>query len=486
VVKLGENSALRIGQYRYVAGNLRQSASTLELIKGEMRFVSGLIATANNEAVSIRAGDSIVTIQKPGGADFIVVVNPDPKEAGFAMVAFGEISVRTPYGPIDRIGNDQYAPWRPGRTPPLPVPIAAAPAVVQAAAGELLATVLPRGAPVTVALAAGTAGAIAAASQAEAAAKIDPAQAGYVDAVSNAVAMRRASGGSVAATVGTTFEAGTRFNTGADGRAVLKFTDGQIIVVGPGSTFSISEYQFDPANVKASKSAVDLETGAMRYITGAIHAQNHAGIGITAGASAIDILATGPADFTVVVESKDPDKLQEVGLAQVSLGEIAIVTPFGPISSIEADRSTLWGPKKAPADPIAAAAALAVVQAAAALQQSGLPDNAPVALAPAAFAAAAQAEAKRAQAEAAANPENARLRAAALAATQLADSALQAAAAADEAFASKMLTTLLETLPPTAAGPTLVQIPASSSAPLPLIIPPVTPGSGGGCGGSVC
>jgi hypothetical protein len=127
-----------------------------------------------------------------------------------------------------------------------------------------------------------------------------------------------------------------------------------------------------------------------------------------------------------------------------------------------------------------------VVQAAAALQQSGLPDNAPVALAPAAFAAAAQAEAKRAQAEAAANPENARLRAAALAATQLADSALQAAAAADEAFASKMLTTLLETLPPTAAGPTLVQIPASSSAPLPLIIPPVTPGSGGGCGGSVC
>jgi len=487
LVTLGENSGLRVGQYRYVAGDLRQSSSELELMKGELRFVSGFIATAHNEGISIRAGESIVSIQKPGGADFVVTVNPDPQEAGFALVAFGEISVRTPYGPIHKVASDQYAPWRPGRTPPEPVPLAAAPAVVQAAAGELLATVLPAGAPVTVALTAHSVGASAAAAQAELAAKIDTRLAGYVDAVSNAVSMQKTSGGSVAAAVGTTFEAGTTFNTGADGRAVLKFTDGQVVVIGPGSTLSIDQYQFDPGNVKASKSVLDLLNGAMRYITGSIHAQNHEGIAITAGASIVNVLTTGPADFTVVVHSKDTDKLQEVGVARVSLGEIGVFTPFGPISKIETDRSSLWGPKKTPTDPIPVAASLAVVQAAVALQQSGLPDNTPVAVAPAAFAAAAQAEANRAQAAAAANPENARLRAAAQAATQLANSTLQAASAADEAVASKVMTTLLESLPSTAAGPALAQVAAAPvAAPIPLVVPSVTPSSGGGCTGSVC
>jgi len=487
VITLGESSALRVGTYRYAANDARQSASSLDLMKGEMRYVAGIIGTANNEGVRILAGESMVSIQKPGGADFIVSVHPDPKEIGFTVVAFGEIAVRTPYGPVHRVANDEYAPWRPGRTPPEPLPFAAAPAVVQAAAGELWATVLPPGAPVTVASAARTIGAIAAVTQAEVAAKTDPRLAGYVDAVANTVTMQRGSGGSAAANVGATFEAGTSFNTGADGRAVLKFTDGQIVVLGPGSTLTIDQYQFDPNNTKASKSVVDLVNGGMRYITGNIQTENHEGINITAGASIVDILTTGPADFTVVVNSKDPDKQQEIGVARVSLGEIAVFTPYGPISKIETDRSNLWGPKKSPTDPIPVASALAVVQAAVALQQAELPDNSPVAIASAALAAAAQAEANKAQALANANPENAQLRAAAQAAVDLASATTQAATAAAEASAANVISAMLGTLPPTAAGAAVAQIPASPvPGPVALVVPTATPGAGGGCTGSRC
>ena len=483
IVALGFDSALRIGQYRYVAGNLRQSSSAIELIKGEMRFVTGLIGAGNREVVRITAGKSIVSIQKSGGADFIVRVDPDPEEVGHAVVARGEISVRTPYGRIVKIAENQYVPWRPGRTPPPPVPLAAAPAMVQAATANLWATALPANTPVAVAPAAQTAGTAAAIGPAMAQVGAEAMQAGYVDAVSNVVSIRTSSGATVAANVGTTFEAGTAFSTGSDGRVVLKFADGQIVVLGPNSVLAVDQYRFDPNNVKASRSALDLVNGAMRFISGNIHTENHEGINITAGASIVDILNTGPADFTVVVDTRN----QEVGVARVSTGEIAVHTPYGPIDRIESNKSNLWGPRKTPTSPIAIDSALAVVQAAVTLQLSGLPDTRPVAVEAAASAAAAAAAAAQAQALANAKPENAQLRAAAQAAAEEAKSEAQAAAAANEAMAAKILAAMLQDLPPASAGPALAQIEAAP-APLPIvpILLPTTPGAGGGCTGSLC
>ncbi len=485
VVALGPDSALRVGQYCYVSGSPGQSSSTIELMKGQMRFVTGLIGAANREGVRIIAGNTMIRILRMGGADFTVVVNPDPQEVGAVVVALGEISLRTPYGPISRIAAGQYAPWQPGRSPPLPMPFAAAPAVIQAGVAALWATVLPANTPVAVASAARTAGAMAAATQAQAAANADPRLAGYVEAISNTVSIQTTSGRTATANVGTTFEAGTTFNTGSDGRVVLKFADGQLVVLGPGSIFAVDQYRFDPGNVKASRSAIELANGGMRFITGYIHTENHDGVTISAGASIIDILNAGPADFTVVVDTKD----QEVGIVRVTLGEISVHTPYGPIDKIRIDQSSLWGPGSTPMSPIPTATAPAVVQATVALQLSALPDNTPVAVASAARAAAATAEASRAQAVASANPWNAQLRAAAQAATELANAATQAATAAGEAVAAKIIAATLEALPPTAAGPAVAQVPATPTARAPIapITPTaVTPGAGGACTGSPC
>jgi hypothetical protein len=345
--------------------------------------------------------------------------------------------------------------------------------------------VIPASAPVVVASAARMAVVAAAASAAQVAASADPKQAGYVDAVSSNVSIRTAAGKTVNAGIGTIFEAGSTFNTGTDGRAVLKFADGQVAVLGPGSILSVDQYQFDPSNLKASKSAMDLADGAMRLVTGAIHADNREGVSISAGASLVDILNTGPADFTVSVNTKE----QEVGIAAVAAGEISVHTPYGPISKIETGQAAPWQPGRTPQPAVPLAAVPDSIQAGMApLAAATLPENTPVVVQSAALAAAAAAVASRAQAAANADPGNARLQAAARAAAEQANAATQAATAASQAVAATVFASTLEALPATAAGPAQAQVPAAPPIALPAapVAPAVTPGAGGGCLGSKC
>jgi hypothetical protein len=490
VVALGPNSVLHIGRYCFVAGDLRQSVSNLDLQRGEMRVVTGLIGETNRDGMRISAGDSMLSILKSGGADFTVLVTPEPEEVGAAVVARGEISVRTPYGPIYKIDAGQYAPWQPGRTPPPPLPITAAPAVIQAAVAGLWSLVVPTNAPVNVASAARMT-VIATAATLTQAAGSEQKLAGYVDAASSNVLIRSATGKAQNASAGNTFEAGTTFTTGADGGAVLKFADGQVVVLGPNSIFTIDQYQFDPRDVKAGKAALDLDNGAMRVVTGSIHAENRDATSITAGASIVSILSTGPADFTIAVNTKD----KEVGVARVSVGEISVHTPYGQIDKIRIEQSNLWGPRNTPDEPVAVGSSLGVVQAAVALQLSGLPDDAPVAVAPAAKAVAAVAEANRAQAAANADPSNTRLQAAAQSAADAASAATLAANAASQAVAAAIFASALTALPATASGPAATasgpaQAQVATAPPLAMPVAPiattVTPGAAGGCLGSKC
>jgi hypothetical protein len=504
IVALGVDSALRVVRYRYVPNNLMLSTSTIELMRGEMRFVSGIIGAAYREGIHISAGNSQAAIQNQGGADFTVLFKPDAQEAGAVAVARGEVSVRTAHGPIYKVEAGQYVRWQTGRTPAGPIPIAAAPAVTQAAVAGLWGIVVPASNPVAVAPAARTAVLVAAAAVAPGGAarggaasggvapsgvapgpvNLDAKEAGYVASVANTATMQAASGKATAATVGTTFEPGTTFNTGNDARMVLKFADGQLVVLGPRSALNISQYQFDPCNIKTSQSILELIDGAIRYVSGTIHAENREGVSITAGASIIDMLNADPADFTVAVNTRG----QEVGVARVAQGDISVHTPYGAIDRIAADQSNIWGPRKTPGAPIPVETALGVVQAAVTLQASELPDNTLVAVLTAARAAAANAAASRAQAAANADPANARLQAAAQDAAEQASIATQAANSASRAVAVTARACTLEELPATAAGPALAEVAAAPQLP-PLavpVLPPVTPGAGGGCTGSKC
>ncbi len=486
VLAVGPDSGARVGEYRYVAHDVKLSSTTIELLHGEMRYVAGLIGAANRDGVHIVAGDSQFRILSPGGADFIVQVKPEPEEIGAAVVAQGQIEVRTPYGPIYRLGAGEYLPWEPRRTPASPMPIAAAPAVLQAAVAGLWTTVVPVNTPVAVAATARLAAAAAAVSSAETVASVDTRQIGFIESISNTVSVRAPQGKTVNAKVGETFPSGTTFNTDANSGIVLKFADGQVLALGPASTLSVDQYFFDPRDLKASRMALDLASGAMRFVSGTIHAENSAGVSISAGASLIDILNTGDADFNVVVITKVRGK--EVGIAAVATGEISVHTPYGPISKIEPGQAVPWQPEEAPPLP----EALARLQSAmAALSNATIPDNSPVVVAAAARASAAQATASRAQAAASANPGNAQLRAAAQVAAEQASAATQAAAEAAQAIVATVFASTLATLPATAAGPAQAQVPPAAPA-LPPPVAPVNPTftPGGGvttiCTGSTC
>jgi len=154
IVVLGADTIFRVGQYRFDANNIRQSSSAVTLSEGEMRFVTGVIGANHREGIRITAGNSMISILRPGGADFTVVVDPDPQEVEFATVASGEIGVRTLFHVIGTVAPSQFLLWQPGRTRMSPTPVAAAPAVIQAATLALFATVVPANAPVNVASAA--------------------------------------------------------------------------------------------------------------------------------------------------------------------------------------------------------------------------------------------------------------------------------------------------------------------------------------------
>ena len=502
LVALSSDAALRVGHYRYVSNNARQSTSTIELISGEMRFVTGVIGSDNREGVRIIAGESTLSLLKSGGADLVIRVKPQPQEVGATVVTVGEIGVRTPYGVISRVEAGQYAPWQPGRAPPQPVRLAAAPVSVQAGVASMLTLVLPANRPAEIDSAARTAVSVAAdrrastATRADAPSRADAASSqlraggpgggpiGYVHDVSGDVSVQKPSSRAAPAKVGEAFAPNTAFATGVDGKVTLKFADGQVVVLGLDSKLRIGEYNFDTNRIGQSNSEIALAQGEMRLVTGIIGADNRRGLQITAGETTVSVVKPGGADFTVVVDTMR----EEVGAAAVAAGDISLRTPYYPITRVSAGEFVPWQPGRAAPLPAPVSAAPAVIQAAAApLLETRLPSNTPVAVEVAARAAVATDEAKQAQAVANANPQNAQLQAKAAAAVEQAATATKAATASAEAVSSAVFEKALAALPATAAGPTITtQTLPPTSIQVVLSPPKPTPGGGGGCIGSPC
>jgi hypothetical protein len=94
--------------------------------------------------------------------------------------------------------------------------------------------------------------------------------------VSGAVEIVRPSPGGGASSItpvtGDPVAAGDLLDTGDDGRAQIRFTDGSVVSLQPRTRFTIDEYRFDP---NGQRGVFGLVRGALRTVTGAIGKRNH-------------------------------------------------------------------------------------------------------------------------------------------------------------------------------------------------------------------
>lgn len=98
---------------------------------------------------------------------------------------------------------------------------------------------------------------------------------GYIHALSGDVNIAEAGKAPVKAKLGDLFEQGAAFSTGADGKATLKFADGQVIVLAPRTQFVVTTYNYNTASVADSNIVLSLVRGGARFITGLIGQTNN-------------------------------------------------------------------------------------------------------------------------------------------------------------------------------------------------------------------
>jgi hypothetical protein len=320
----------------------------------------------------------------------------------------------------------------------------------------------------------------------------------YVHELTGNMAVQYGNGAPQALKIGSTIEPGGVLSTGAASNAIVKFEDGQLMVMQPNTSFAVRQYDYVKTNVAKSSAVFELLKGGLRFVTGVIGATNKDAFKLTAGTATIGIRGT---DGTVIY-----DAIANVITAAVNAGALALQTPLG-ITNIPVGNFSSASPAVPPSTPVQVAQATAVVAAQLAQASAvSVPINTPVVVAASAQAAVAQATAQAAaeaaaaaptseaaqQAAAAAQAEaNTALQAAVQAATQAFQQAIQAGAVAPTppappvtppstpgaAVPASSVAAEIEALPAPAAGP--AEQP-SSAAPTPA---PASSGSGSGGGG---
>lgn len=105
--------------------------------------------------------------------------------------------------------------------------------------------------------------------------------------------------GGVAAT-SAELRLGMRVTTGADGRAVLTFADGQTVLLVPNSVFWIKDYRYARSQPRENRSTTELLKGGMRFISGTMAKETPEAVKIETPVATIGIRGT---DFTTVLGS---------------------------------------------------------------------------------------------------------------------------------------------------------------------------------------
>lgn len=132
----------------------------------------------------------------------------------------------------------------------------------------------------------------------------------YSGALMAATAVVQTATGNVTAAIGanapvaiaqnSTLESGMTVTTGDNSNIVMKFEDGQVVVLNANTTFKITRYQFNAAQPQNGSAFFSLIKGAMRSISGLIGKHNNSGFRLQTPVATIGIRGT---DFMVATGS---------------------------------------------------------------------------------------------------------------------------------------------------------------------------------------
>jgi hypothetical protein len=160
VLALSPRSSFVIREYAYDKQQVSASRAAFELLRGGLRFITGVIGATNRNAVRISAGNATIGIR---GTDGTVLYDPGTQTVTAAVLS-GAVALSTPLG-ARTVGAGTFSSASQGRGPAAPAPVAQAPGVVQQAVVALSARPVPVNTPVVVEV---SARAVAAQAQAQA------------------------------------------------------------------------------------------------------------------------------------------------------------------------------------------------------------------------------------------------------------------------------------------------------------------------------
>jgi hypothetical protein len=145
VLALGQRTSFTIREYSYNKQQVGASSAAFELLRGGLRFITGIIGSTNRNAVRIRAGNATIGIR---GTDGTVVLDPVTQVVSAAVNA-GAIAMSTPLG-TQTIGAGTFSSAGFGARPAAPVPIAQAAPALQQVVVALVQRPVPVNTPVVV------------------------------------------------------------------------------------------------------------------------------------------------------------------------------------------------------------------------------------------------------------------------------------------------------------------------------------------------
>lgn len=161
-----------------------------------------------------------------------------------------------------------------------------------------------------------------------------------VDFAVGTVNVVAASGAQRPATKGTELESGDTLVTGNGGRAQLRFSDGGMVSLQPGSEYRIDDYRFSGSQDGSEKGIFSLVKGGLRTITGQVGRNNKAAYRVNTSVATIGIRGTeftiaymGASSIAVATGEGAVEVCNKVGCVILPSGASAIVN--GPDTRIE-------------------------------------------------------------------------------------------------------------------------------------------------------